>query len=74
MESFRQALGAVYFALAEAAGGADVLEHASEILTNAIDEGAVTDPYAVATVKTLVRSGQPIDHDPCGGRAAFRGL
>ncbi len=66
MESFRQALGAVYFALAEASGGDEVLEHASDILNNAIGAGVVTDPYAVAALKSLVSSGRPIAHDPHG--------
>ena len=56
MESFRQALGAVYFALAEAAGGDAVLDRASDILTDAVISGAVDDPYARAAVMALVRS------------------
>jgi hypothetical protein len=55
-ESFRQALGAVYFALAEAAGGEDVLDRASDILTDAVTSGAIEDPYARAAVMALVRS------------------
>jgi hypothetical protein len=56
MESFRQALGAVYFALAEAAGGDDVLDRASDILADAVAFGAIDDPYARAAVMALVRS------------------
>jgi hypothetical protein len=56
MESFRQALGAVYVALAEAAGGDNVLQKANEILTDAVDTGAVDDPYARRAIKALVRS------------------
>lgn len=56
-ESFRQALGAVYFALAEAAGGEDVLDRASDILTDAVASGAIDDPCACAAVMALVRSG-----------------
>ena len=57
MESFRQALGAVYFALAEAAGGSEVLDRASDILTDAVASGAIDDPLARAAVLALVRSG-----------------
>jgi hypothetical protein len=56
-ESFRQALGAVYFALAEAAGGDDVLDRASDILADAVTSGAIDDPHACAAVMALVRSG-----------------
>jgi hypothetical protein len=55
MESFRQALGAIYVALADAAGGDEVLRNANTILTNAVDEGAVNDPYARTMLKWLVR-------------------
>jgi hypothetical protein len=57
MESFRQALGAVYFALAEAAGGDEVLDRANGVLTDAVSSGAIEDPYARAAVMALVRSG-----------------
>jgi hypothetical protein len=59
MESFRQALGAIYFALAEAAGGDEVLDRASDILTDAVISGAIDDPYARAAVMALVRSSTP---------------
>jgi len=55
MESFRQALGAIYVALADAAGGDDVLRNANIILTDAVDAGAVDDPYARTMLKWLVR-------------------
>ena len=55
MESFRQALGAIYVALADAAGGDDVLRNANTILTDAVDAGAVDDPYARTMLKWLVR-------------------
>jgi hypothetical protein len=58
MESFRQALGAIYIALAEAAGGDDVLERANNILTDAVDTGAVDDPYARSALSALVRSSK----------------
>jgi hypothetical protein len=57
METFRQALGAIYIALAEAAGG-DVLQKANEILTDAVDTGAVDDPYARSALEALVRSSR----------------
>jgi hypothetical protein len=56
MESFRQALGAVYVALAEAAGGDEVLDRANDILTDAINTGAVDDPYARSALQALVRT------------------
>jgi hypothetical protein len=59
MESFRQALGAVYFALAEATGGDEVLNRAGDILTDAVTSGVIHDPYACAAVMALVRSGRP---------------
>jgi hypothetical protein len=48
-------LGAIYVALAEAAG-AGVLEDANEIITDAIDAGAVDDIYARSALQALVRS------------------
>ena len=56
MESFRQALGAIYIALAEAAGGDEVLDRANDILTDAVNTGAIDDPYARSTITALVRS------------------
>jgi hypothetical protein len=44
MESFRQALSAIYYALAKAAGGDEALHHANQILTDAVNTGAVDDP------------------------------
>jgi len=64
MEAFRQALGAVYFALAEAAGGDEVLDHANDILANAVTSGAIIDPYARAAVMTLVCSSSTVDDEP----------
>jgi hypothetical protein len=58
MESFRQALGAVYIALAEAAGGDEVLARANVILTDAVNTGAVDDPYARSALQALVRSSK----------------
>jgi hypothetical protein len=48
-----------YFALAEAAGGDDVLDRASDILADAVISGAIDDPYARAAVMGLVRSSSP---------------
>ena len=56
MESFRQALGAVYFALAEAAGGDSVLDRANDIILDAVADGAVTDIRARHALLALVRS------------------
>jgi hypothetical protein len=58
-ESFRQALSAVYFALAEAAGGDGVLRHANTILEDAVYAGAVRDRYACAALMSLVRNTDP---------------
>jgi hypothetical protein len=55
MESFRQMLGAVYVALAETAGEG-VLDDANRILMDAVDSGAVDDPYARSALQALVRS------------------
>jgi hypothetical protein len=75
MESFRQALGAVYFALAEAAGGDYVFDRASDILTDAVISGAIDDPYARAAVMAIVRSStqmpstvKEIEHEDDDGR------
>jgi hypothetical protein len=58
-ESFRQALSAIYFALAEASGGDAVLRHANSILQDAVCEGAVRDPYARHALMSLVRNTDP---------------
>jgi hypothetical protein len=55
MESFRQALGAVYVALATAAGD-DVLAEANTYLTDAVNAGAIDDPYARSVIESLVRN------------------
>jgi hypothetical protein len=55
MESFRQALGAIYVALA-AAAGEDVLAEANVFLTDAMNCGAVSDPYARSVLESLVRT------------------
>jgi hypothetical protein len=55
MESFRQALGAMYVALASAAGD-DVLAEANTYLTDAVNSGAIDDPYARSIIEALVRN------------------
>jgi len=62
MESFRQCLGAIYVALADAAGGDEVLRNANTILSDAISAGAVDDPSARAMLKMLVEETAP-DND-----------
>ena len=59
MESFRQALSTIYFALAEAAGGDDVLRYANTIIEDAVNAGAVNDPYACDALMWLVRNTDP---------------
>jgi hypothetical protein len=53
-ESTRQALGAIFFALAGAAGEF-ATEDACDTLVIALDSGAVDDPAARAALATLVR-------------------
>jgi hypothetical protein len=60
MEAFRQMLGAVYVALAETAGD-EVLDCANVILTDAINTGAVDDPYARHALRALVRSTSKVE-------------
>jgi hypothetical protein len=60
MEAFRQMLGAVYVALAEAAGGDEVLDRANDILTDAVNTGVVDDPYARSALEALVRSSSKV--------------
>jgi hypothetical protein len=49
-------IGTIYLALAEAAGGDDVLEDANQIIIDALDSGAVDDIYARSALLTLVKS------------------
>jgi hypothetical protein len=72
MESFRQALGAVYVALADAAGGDDVLRNANVVLTDAVNAGAVDDPYARTMLKWLVRDTDPPPRRPTPRRRSSR--
>ena len=55
MESFRQALGAVYVALASAAGD-DVLAEANTYLSDSLAAGCIDDPYARSVIESLVRN------------------
>ena len=59
MEAVRQMIGTIYLALAEAAGGDDVLEDANQITIDALDSGAVDDIYARSALLTLVKSCTP---------------
>jgi hypothetical protein len=52
---FRQALGAIYVALA-AASGEKVLDRANGILTDAVNTGTIADPYARRAIMSLVRN------------------
>ena len=45
-------------ALAEASGGDAVLQNANAILTDAVDTGAIDDPYAREAIRSLVRSSR----------------
>jgi hypothetical protein len=58
MESVRQMLSTIYLALAEAAGGGEVLREANQIITDAVDTGAVDDIYARSALTALVRSSR----------------
>jgi hypothetical protein len=60
MESFRQALGAIYVALASAAGD-DVLAEANTYLTDSLAAGCIDDPYARSVIETLIRgTSEPV--------------
>lgn len=54
MESYRQALGAVYVAICEAAGGDDVRRRANHILTDAVNSGIIEDRDACIAIRSLV--------------------
>jgi hypothetical protein len=58
MESVRQMLSTIYLALAEAAGGDEVLHEANQIITDAVNAGAVDDIYARSALQALVRSSK----------------
>ena len=55
-EATRQTLGALYFALCEAAGGDKVLRRANEILADAVRVGAVDNPRARSTLRHLIQN------------------
>ena len=59
MESFRQTLSAVYYALSHAAGGDAALRRSNAVLEDAVWSGAVSDPYAQATLLALVQNSDP---------------
>jgi hypothetical protein len=62
MESYRQALGAVYVAVCEAAGGDHVRRRANVILTDALNSGAVEDGAARIAIRSLVQ-GNSLEFD-----------
>jgi hypothetical protein len=59
MESFRQTLSAVYFALAHSSGGDAALRRANAVLEDAVYSGAVSDPYAQAALLALIENSDP---------------
>ena len=63
MESYRQALGAVYVAVCEAAGGDDVRRRANAILADAVSSGAIEDGDARVAICSLVH-GSSLEFEP----------
>ena len=57
MESIRQMMSAIYLALGNAVGES-ALEHANRTLDDAVNSGAVDDPYARDAIMSLVRSSK----------------
>jgi hypothetical protein len=55
MESFRQLANAIYFA-ATTAGGEDMRQRANEFLADAVNTGAIDDPYARSAIMSILRS------------------
>jgi hypothetical protein len=55
VESFRKIIGAVYVALATAAGP-DVLAQANVMLQDGLDAGSVNDPYVRSVLEALIRT------------------
>jgi hypothetical protein len=64
MESYRQALGAVFVAVCEAAGGDDVRRRANVILTDAVNSGAIEDRGARVAIRSLVH-GNSLEFEDC---------
>jgi hypothetical protein len=62
MESYRQALGAVFVAVCEAAGGDDVRRRANAILADAVESGAINDRSARVAIRSLVH-GNSLEFD-----------
>jgi hypothetical protein len=58
-EGCRQAFGAIYLALAEAAGGDRVLEKANSLPSDVIDCEAIDDPDALCILESCIRASQP---------------
>jgi len=65
MESYRQALGAVFVAVCEAAGGDDVRRRANAILTDALANDDIRDRGARVAIQSLVR-GSSLEFDDAG--------
>jgi hypothetical protein len=55
MDSLREVVGLLYSALAVAAGGDDLLRDSNQILRDAVDAGAISDPETRTTIMNLVR-------------------
>jgi hypothetical protein len=59
-EGCRQAFGAIYLALAEAAGGEEILEKANSLLADVIDCEAIDDPDALCILESCIRASRPV--------------
>ena len=60
MESIRQMVGTIYLAFANAVGEG-VLDDANKTIIDAINTGAVDDPYARSALQALVRSSSKVE-------------
>jgi hypothetical protein len=65
MESITQIIAAMYVALGEAAGGPEALLVANRVLRDAIADGTIDDPLAVAVLDSISH-----DRDDTGERVA----
>jgi hypothetical protein len=63
MESYRQALGAVFVAMCEAAGGDAVRRRANDILSDVVNSGAIDDVNARIAIRSLV-CGNSLEFEP----------
>ena len=62
MNTFQQIIGAIYVALAEAAGGPKALRLANQVLRDAIADGAVDDPTAIGILERLSHDEPTTNH------------